>query len=162
MHAMHLPLILIFMFVMLFSTTIAQDAPPSYGPAITLEQAKKVAAAAEAEARKNKWNVFIVVVDSATNPVLMQRMDDAQLGSLNVAQKKAYTAAAFRRSTKVFEDGIVAGGIGMRILGNEQAMPIEGGLPIVVNGKVIGAIGVSGVTSQQDGIVAKAGAEALK
>ena len=143
-------------------TITAQDAPPSYGPAITLEQAKKVAAAAEAEARKNKWNVFIVVVDSGTNPVLMERMDDTQLGSLNVAQKKAYTAAAFRRSTKVFEDGIVAGGIGMRILGNEQAMPIEGGLPIIVNGKVIGAIGVSGVTSQQDGIIAKAGAEALK
>ncbi len=143
-------------------TTAAQDAPPSYGPAITLEQAKKVAAAAEAEARKNKWNVFIVIVDSSTNLVLMQRMDDTQLGSLNVAQKKAYTAAAFRRSTKVFEDGIVAGGIGMRILGNEQAMPIEGGLPIIVNGKVIGAIGVSGVTSQQDGIIAKAGAEALK
>lgn len=143
-------------------TITAQDAPPSYGPAITLEQAKKVAAAAEAEARKNKWNVFIVIVDSATNPVLMQRMDDTQLGSLNVAQKKAYTAAAFRRSTKVFEDGIVAGGIGMRILGNDQAMPIEGGLPIIVNGKVIGAIGVSGVTSQQDGIIAKAGVEALK
>ena len=143
-------------------TITAQDPPPSYGPAITLEQAKKVAAAAEAEARKNKWNVYIVVVDSGTNPVLMQRMDDTQLGSLNVAQKKAYTAAAFRRSTKVFEDGVAAGGIGMRILGNEQAMPIEGGLPIVVNGKIIGAIGVSGVTSQQDGIVAKAGAEALK
>ena len=143
-------------------TITAQDAPPSYGPAITLEQAKKVAAAAEAEARKNKWNVYIVIVDSATNLVLMQRMDDAQLGSLNVAQKKAYTAAAFRRSTKVFEDGIVSGGIGMRILGNEQAMPIEGGLPILVNGKVIGAIGVSGVTSQQDGIIAKVGAEALK
>src|SRR5438128_4909805 len=92
--------------IMLFSqlTTTAQDAPPSYGPAITLEQAKKVAAAAEAEARKNKWNVYIVVVDSNTNLVLLQRMDDAQLGSLNVAQKKAYTAAAFRRSTKVFED----------------------------------------------------------
>ena len=143
-------------------TITAQDAPPSYGPAITLEQAKKVAAAAEAEARKNKWNVYLVIVDSSTNLVLMQRMDDTQLGSLNVAQKKAYTAAAFRRSTKVFEDGIAAGGIGMRILGNEQAMPIEGGLPIIVNGKVIGAIGVSGVTSQQDGIVAKAGAEALK
>lgn len=143
-------------------TLTAQDPLPSYGPAITLEQAKKVAAAAEAEARKNKWNVFIVIVDSATNPVLMQRMDDAQLGSLNVAQKKAYTAAAFRRSTKVFEDGIAAGGIGMRILGNEQAMPIEGGLPILVNGKVVGAIGVSGVTSQQDGIIAKAGVEALK
>ena len=143
-------------------TITAQDAPPSYGPAITLEQAKKVAAAAEAEARKNKWNVYLVIVDSATNLVLLQRMDDAQLGSLNVAQKKAYTAAAFRRSTKVFEDGIVSGGIGMRILGNEQAMPIEGGLPIVVNGKVVGAIGVSGVTSQQDGIIAKAGVEAVK
>ncbi len=162
MHSMHLSTILIFMFVVLFSTTIAQDAPPSYGPVITLEQAKKVAAAAEAEARKNKWNVYIVVVDSSTNVVLMQRMDDAQLGSLNVAQKKAFTAAAFKRSTKVFEDGIVKGGIGMRILGNDQAMPIEGGLPIFVNGKIVGAIGVSGVTSEQDGIIAKAGAEALK
>ena len=162
MPSMHLSTILIFMFVVLFSTTIAQDAPPSYGPVITLEQAKKVAATAEAEARKNKWNVYIVVVDSSTNLVLMQRMDDAQLGSLNVAQKKAFTAAAFKRSTKVFEDGIVKGGIGMRILGNDQAMPIEGGLPIFVNGKIVGAIGVSGVTSEQDGIVAKAGAEALK
>lgn len=143
-------------------TITAQDAPPSYGPAITLEQAKKVAAAAEVEARKNKWNVFIVIVDSATNLVLLQRMDDAQLGSLNVAQKKAYTAAAFRRPTKVFEDLVANGGVGLRTLGNDQIMPIEGGLPILVNGKVVGAIGVSGVTSQQDGIIAKAGIEALK
>jgi glc operon protein GlcG len=143
-------------------TLSAQDAPPSYGPAITLEQAKKVAAAAEAEARKNKWNVYIVIVDSGANVVLMQRMDDTQLGSLNVAQRKAYTAAAFRRSTKVFEDGIANGGIGLRTLANDQIMPIEGGLPIVVNGKTVGAIGVSGVTSQQDGIIAKAGVEALK
>ena len=162
MHSMHLSTILIFMLVTLFNTTIAQDAPPSYGPAITLEQAKKVAAAAEAEAKKNKWNVYIVVVDSSTNVVLMQRMDDAQLGSLNVAQKKAFTAAAFKRSTKVFEDGIAKGGVGMRILGNDQAMPIEGGLPIFVNGKIVGAIGVSGVTSEQDGIIAKAGAEVLR
>jgi glc operon protein GlcG len=89
-------------------------------------------------------------------------MDDTQLGSLNVAQRKAYTAAAFRRSTKVFEDGIANGGIGLRTLANDQIMPIEGGLPIVVNGKTVGAIGVSGVTSQQDGIIAKAGVEALK
>ena len=162
MPSIHLSTILIFMFVVLFSTTIAQDVPPSYGPAITLEQAKKVAAAAEAEAKKNKWNVYIVVVDSSTNVVLMQRMDDAQLGSLNVAQKKAFTAAAFKRSTKIFEDGIAKGGVGMRILGNDQAMPIEGGLPIFVNGKIVGAIGVSGVTSEQDGIIAKAGVEALK
>lgn len=140
----------------------AQDAPPTYGPAITLEQAKKVAAAAEAEARKNKWNVVITVVDSATNLVLLQRMDDTQLASIRISQKKAYTAAALRRSTKVFEDQVAAGGMGLKTLGNDEVIPIEGGLPIVVNGKIIGAIGVSGVTSQQDGIVAKAGAEALK
>ena len=139
----------------------AQDVPQSYGPAITLEMAKRVAEAAEAEAKKNKWNVFIVIVDSDTNLVLVHRIDDAQLGSLNIAQRKAYTAAAFRRSTKVFEDGVVNGGIGLRILSNEQIMPIEGGLPIVFDGKVIGAIGVSGVTSQQDAIIARAGLAAI-
>lgn len=153
---------LVFLLLLTPFSLTAQDAPPSYGPAITLEQAKKVAAAAEAEARKNKWNMVIFIVDSATNPVLMQRMDDTQLGSLHVAQQKAYTAAAFRRSTKVFEDLVANGGVGLRTLGNEQIMPIEGGLPIFVNGKVIGAIGVSGGSSQQDGVVAKAGAEALK
>ncbi len=162
MYSKRLSLILILMVVVHFSSTIAQDAPPSYGSPITLEQAKKVAVAAEAEAKKNKWNVYIVVVDSSTNVVLMQRMDDAQLGSLNVVQKKAFTAAAFKRSTKVFEDGVAKGGIGMRILSNDQAMPVEGGLPIFVNGKIVGAIGISGVTSEQDGIIAKAGAEALK
>ena len=138
---------------------IAQDAPPSYGPAITLEQAKKVAAAAEADARKNKWNVVIAVMDSGANLVLLQRMDDAQLGSIHIAQKKAYTAAALRRPTKVFEDGLTAS---VKALGIDQVIPVEGGLPIYVNGKIIGSIGVSGVTSQQDGLVAKAGAEALK
>lgn len=140
-------------------TSHAQDAPPSYGPAITLEQAKKVAAAAEAEARKNKWNVVIAVMDSGANLVLLQRMDDTQLGSIHIAQKKAYTAAAMRRSTKVFEDGLAAT---PKALGIDQVIPVEGGLPIYVNGKIIGSIGVSGVTSQQDGIIAKAGAEALK
>lgn len=140
-------------------TVSAQDAPPSYGPAITLEQAKKVAAAAEAEARKNKWNVVIVVMDSGANLVLLQRMDDTQLGSINIAQKKAYTAAAMRRSTKVFEDGLAAT---PKALGIEPVIPVEGGLPIYLNGKIIGSIGVSGVTSQQDGIIAKAGTEALK
>ena len=143
-------------------TLTAQDAPPSYGPAITLEQAKKVAAAAEAEARKNKWNVVITIVDSATNLVLLQRMDDTQIGSIKIAQKKAYTAAALRRSTKVFEDQVAAGGMGLKTLANDEVIPIEGGLPLIINGKIVGAIGVSGVTSQQDGIVAKAGVEALK
>ncbi|MFN0118933.1 MAG: GlcG/HbpS family heme-binding protein [Blastocatellia bacterium] len=141
---------------------IAQDPPPSYGPAMTLEQAKKAADAAEAEARKNKWNVVIAIVDSATNLVLLHRMDDTQLGSIKIAQKKAHTAAALRRSTKVFEDQVTAGGAGMRTLANDEVIPIEGGLPIWVNGKIAGAIGVSGVTSQQDGVVAKAGADAVK
>jgi uncharacterized protein GlcG (DUF336 family) len=154
----------VFFITVLFAqlTITAQDAPPSYGPAITLEQAKKVVAAAEAEARKNKWNVVITVVDAATNLVLLQRMDDTQIGSLRISQKKAHTAAALRRSTKVFEDQVAAGGMGLKVLGNDEVIPIEGGLPIYGNGKIIGAIGVSGVTSQQDGLIAKAGADALR
>jgi uncharacterized protein GlcG (DUF336 family) len=143
-------------------TLNAQDPPPSYGPAITLEQAKKVVAAAEAEARKNKWNVVITIVDSATNLVLLQRMDDTQIGSIKISQKKAYTAAAMRRSTKIFEDQVAAGGMGVKLLGIDEVIPVEGGLPLIVNGKIIGAIGVSGVTSQQDGIIAKAGVDVLK
>ncbi|MBL8203239.1 MAG: heme-binding protein [Blastocatellia bacterium] len=162
MKSLRLSLALLIVLLLAQFTTTAQDAPPSYGPAITLEQAKKVVAAAEAEARKNKWNVVITIVDSATNLVLLQRMDDTQLGSIKISQKKAHTAAALRRSTKVFEDQVAAGGMGWKILGNDEVIPIEGGLPLIVNGKIIGAIGVSGVTSQQDGIVAKAGVDALK
>ena len=162
MKSLRLSLALLIVLLLAQFTITAQDAPPSYGPAITLEQAKKVAAAAEAEARKNKWNVVITIVDSATNLVLLQRMDDTQLGSIRISQKKAHTAAALRRSTKVFEDQVAAGGMGWKILGNDEVIPIEGGLPLIANGKIIGAIGVSGVTSQQDGIVAKAGVDALK
>jgi glc operon protein GlcG len=154
-----LPLALLTAFVLTQPATTAQDAPPSYGPAITLEQAKKVAAAAEAEARRNKWNVVIAVMDSSANLVLLHRMDDTQMASIHIAQKKAYTAAAFRRSTKVFEDGL-AGNV--KALGIEQVIPVEGGLPLTMNGKIVGAIGVSGVTSQQDGVIAKAGVDALK
>ena len=156
------PIALIMAVLALPCAALPQDAPQSYGPNITLELAKRIAAGAEAEALKNKWNVFIAIVDANANLVLVHRIDDAQLGSLNVAQKKAYTAAAFRRSTKVFEDGVAAGGAGLRVLSNDQIMPIEGGLPIVLNGKVVGAIGVSGVTPQQDGIVAKAGINSLE
>lgn len=162
MKPLRLSLALLLALLAVPSVVPAQDPPPSYGPAITLEQAKKVVAAAEAEARKNKWNVVITVVDSATNLVLLQRMDDTQIASIKISQKKAYTAAALRRSTKVFEDQVAGGGAGLKVLGNDEVIPIEGGLPIFVNGKIIGAIGVSGVTSQQDGIIAKAGAEALK
>jgi glc operon protein GlcG len=133
-----------------------------YGPPLNLEQAKKVAAAAEAEARKNSWNVVIAVLDSGGHLVLLQRLDNTQFASIQVAQDKAYSAVAFRRPTKVFQDGVAAGGEGLRILQLAGATAVEGGLPLVFEGKLVGAIGVSGVTSQQDAQIAKAGADALK
>ena len=138
--------------------------PPTmpYGAPITLEQAKKVMAGAEAEATKNNWNVVITILDSGGNLVMTHRMDGAQFGSIEVAREKAYTSVAFRRPSKVFEDGVAQGGVNLRILRLSGAAPFEGGLPIIVDGKIIGAVGVSGVTSQQDGQIARAGADALK
>ncbi|MBI3325869.1 MAG: heme-binding protein [Nitrospinae bacterium] len=126
---------------------------------LTLEVAKKLAAAAEEEAVKNKWTVVIAIVDDGANLVYLQRLDDTQIGSIKVAIQKAETAARFKRPTKVLEDA-VAGGRNV-ILALPGALPIEGGLPLVGDGKVVGAIGVSGVTAQQDGQIAKAGADAL-
>jgi len=140
-------------------------APPpqvAYGPPITLEQAKKVMAAAEAEARKSNWNVVISVIDSGGHLVSMQRLDGTQLGSIEVARQKAYSAVLYRRPTKVFEDGVSQGGLNLRLLKLEGASPFEGGVPIMVDGKIVGAVGVSGVTSAQDGQIARAGAEAMK
>ena len=136
--------------------------PPNYGPAITLEQAKKVMAGAEAEANKNKWNVCIAVLDSGGNLVMMHRMDGAQFGSLEVAREKAYSAVAFRRPTKVFADLVEKGGGNLRLLRVPGASVLEGGIPIVHDGKIIGAVGVSGGTSQQDAQIAQAGIDAMK
>jgi uncharacterized protein GlcG (DUF336 family) len=127
--------------------------------ALTLEGAKKIAAAAEAEAVKNKWNVVIVVVDDGGQILYVQRMDGTQYGSVDVAIKKARTSSAFKRSTKVFEDAIAGGRNALIAL--DGALPLEGGLPLAVGGQIVGAIGVSGVTSQQDGLIAKAGVDAL-
>jgi uncharacterized protein GlcG (DUF336 family) len=140
-----------------------QVAPPStpYGAPIDLAAAKKAMAAAEAEAAKNNWGVAIAIVDSGANLVMLQRLDNAQLSSVRIAEAKAKTAAEFRRPTKVFEDAVAGGGIGLRVL-TFGASVAEGGVPIVAGGKVIGAIGVSGVQSQQDAQVAQAGADALK
>jgi glc operon protein GlcG len=137
----------------------AQQRPP-YGAAINLDTAKKVGAAAVAEARKNNWNVAIAVVDNHGMLVYYEMLDDTQTASANIALEKARTAATYRRTTKELEDGIAAGRVAL--LGLPGATPVEGGLPIVVGGKMIGAIGVSGVTSAQDGMVAKAGVDALK
>lgn len=135
---------------------------PSYGTSINLEQARKVIAAAVVEARKNSWPVAIAVHDTAGMLVAFEKMDDTQTASIEVAQDKGRSSAIYRRPTKAFEDGLAAGGIGVRALNLRDASVVEGGLPLMMGGKVIGGIGVSGVTAPQDGIVAKAGADALR
>ena len=126
---------------------------------LTLDGAKKVAAAAEAEAKKNNWNVVIAVVDDGGHLLYLQRIDGTQTGSIEVAIQKARTAQAFKRPTKVFEDAIAGGRNALIAL--HGALPLEGGLPIVVGGQLVGAIGVSGVKSTEDGQIAKAGADSL-
>jgi glc operon protein GlcG len=134
----------------------------SYGVSISADAAKKVAAPAVAEARKNQWTMAVAVVDTAGDLVYFERMDDTQVGSSHVAIEKARTATRFKRPTKAFQDALAAGGEGLRILGLPDAVPVEGGIPLVVDGKIVGAIGVSGGTSAQDGQVAAAGVAALK
>jgi uncharacterized protein GlcG (DUF336 family) len=145
-----------------FTSFAAWAQVPSYGPSIDLAWAKQVIAAGQAEARKNGWPVAIAIFDTAGQLVAYEKMDDTQTASIQVAQDKGRSAVIYRRPTKVFEDVVAGGPGGARILALNGASPIEGGLPLVRNGKIIGGIGVSGVTSQQDGIVAKAGADALK
>jgi uncharacterized protein GlcG (DUF336 family) len=140
---------------------LAQQTPPPYGAPITLEMAKKVMAGAEAEAARNNWAVFVVIVDSGGNVVMLQRMDNAQLGSLVLAEGKARTALSFKLPTKALEDAISAGGSGWRLAPLQNITPLEGGLPIVSDGKIIGAVGVSGVLSAQDAQIARAGIQAL-
>ena len=141
----------------------AQQPPPPpttpYGPPIGLEAAKKAMAAAEAEAVKNNWPMAIVILDSTGHIVMLHRLDNTQYGSIRVAEDKAHTALDFKRPSKVFEDLVAQGGIGMRTLGLRGATPLEGGVPIIADGKIIGAVGVSGATAQQDGQVAKIGAD---
>src|SRR5438128_3496158 len=137
--------------------------PPDYGAPITLEQAKEVAAAAIAEARKNGWRMAIAVVDPGGYLVYFEKIDGTQNASVSLAQAKARTSALYRRPSKVFSDQFSAGNTGFMSFPNE-ARPIasEGGIPIVVNGKLIGAVGASGGTGQQDGVAATAGANALR
>jgi glc operon protein GlcG len=135
--------------------------PPNYGMPITLSMAKKVMQAAEAEATRNTWPMVIAIVDSTGHLVILQRMEQAHYGSIAIAQLKAETALDFRRPTKTFEDAIAAGGQGVRIVSMPNVLALEGGLPIMVDGTVVGAIGVSGMQSGQDAQVARAGLDAL-
>ena len=134
---------------------------PVYGLALSLEQAKVAATAAVAEARKNGWTMAMAIVDPGGHLVYFERMDGTQAGSATVAVSKARSAALFRRPTKAFQDGLTAGAAGLRILAIEGAVPVEGGVPLVVDGRVVGAIGVSGGTSEQDGVCAAAAAAQL-
>lgn len=143
-------------------TARAQQMPNPYGPLITLENAKKAAETALAETKKNNWTMAVAVVDTHGTLVYFEKIDNTQIGSAQVAISKARTSAIFKRPTKAFEDALAAGGDGLRTLGLEGAVPLEGGYPIVMDGKIVGAIGLSGGTSAQDAQCAKIGAEALK
>jgi uncharacterized protein GlcG (DUF336 family) len=134
----------------------------SYGPSITLDVAKQAAAAALGEARAHSWNMAVAVVDTAGLLVYFEKMDDTQAGSVLIAQAKARSAALFKRATKAFQDTLAAGGDGLRVLGLEGAVPVEGGVPLLIDGRIAGAIGVSGGTSAEDGVCAAAAVNALK
>ena len=141
--------------------------PPSfyltpYGPPITLEAAKKVAAAAQAEAARNHWLMTVAVVDPAGNLVYYERTDNSQWASAKVAIEKARSAAIYKRPTKAFQDALAKGGANTRILALDGAVPVEGGVPLISDGKIIGAIGVSGDLSENDAQCAGAAAETLK
>jgi glc operon protein GlcG len=131
-----------------------------YGTPITIEQAKKIAAAAVAESRKNNWFMVISIVDPAGELVYFEKMDNAQYGSIQISQGKARTAARFRRSTKVLADALAGGAT--FYLSFEGMVTSPGGVPIMDNGKIIGAIGISGATGAQDDQVARAAVEALR
>jgi glc operon protein GlcG len=132
-----------------------------YGPPVTLDQAKRAMAAAELEAAKNTWQVAITILDSGGNIVMIHRIDNAQLSAVTLSEGKARTALEFKRPSKALDDAIAAGGAGLRLLAVKNITPLEGGIPIVVDGRIVGAIGVSGALSSQDAQVAKAGADAL-
>ncbi len=136
--------------------------PNAYGMPVSLEMARKAAAPALAEAAKNKWNVAVAIVDPAGILIYYEKMDDTQTASAKVAIDKARSAAQFKRPTKMLQDALAGGGDGLRVLALEGATPIEGGIPLIADGKIIGAIGVSGASSSQDAQCAKAGADTVK
>lgn len=139
-----------------------QQAIPPYGPPLNLETARKVAEGAEAEARKNGWPVAIAVVDSTGHLVLFEKLDNTQYGSIEVATQKAVTAINYRRPGKALQDALANGGVGLRVLTLPGISAYEGGYPLEVDGKLVGAIGVSGVLPVQDDQVARAGVEVMK
>jgi glc operon protein GlcG len=141
---------------------VAQQPPAPYGAPMSLDAAKKAMAAAEAEATSNKWPVAIAILDTTGSLVMLQKLDNTQTGSVEIAIGKARTALDFRRPSKALQDVVAGGGAGLRLLSVRNMLALEGGVPVIVEGKVVGAVGVSGVTSEQDAQVAMAGAAAAK
>ena len=135
---------------------------PQYGSNVSLEQARKAIAAAEAEAKKIGVPMAIAVVDTAGQLVAFARMENTQTASTQIAQEKAMTSAMYRRTTKMLQDLVGKGGDNMRYLSFPHMTPAEGGLPFAIDGKIAGGLGVSGGTSEQDGVVARAGLDAMK
>jgi uncharacterized protein GlcG (DUF336 family) len=137
------------------------DLPPEYGPPIAFDTAAKVMDAAQTEANRHDWPLVIAIVDSTGHLVMLHKLDQAQFGSIAIAQHKAETALNFKRPTKAFQDLVAGGGIGTRVLSMPNAIALEGGLPIFIDGRIVGAIGVSGMRSSEDAEVARAGIAAL-
>ena len=143
--------------------TPAPAPPPQYGqPGVNLEQATKAVEAAAAEAKKNGWFMAIAVVSNGGHLVHFSKMDQTQFASVQIAMHKAKAAAMFRRPTKVFEDRVAAGGAGLAVLSLDGVIASEGGIPLMRDGKIIGAIGCSGGTGAQDGQACKAGVDTIK
>lgn len=153
---------LLVLLIVFTASSVSAQMPNPYGAPINLENAKKAAAAAVAEARKNNWTMAVAVTDPSGDLIYFEKMDGTQTGSVNVAIGKARSAALYKRPTKVWQDIVAGGGAGLRILGLEGAVPIGGGVPLVMDGKIVGAIGLSGGTADQDDQCARAGAAALK
>lgn len=154
--------LIVAMFTFCALGTESQMLPNPYGPPISVENAKKVAAAALAEAVKNKWNMAVAVVDPNGELIYYEKMDNTQLGSAKVSINKGRSAALYKRPTKALQDALAGGGAGLRVLALEGAVPVEGGIPLLADGKIIGAVGVSGDTSDHDGVCAAAGAAIIK
>jgi glc operon protein GlcG len=149
-------------FVVLVVLPVFAQLPNPYGTSINLESARKVATVAVGEARKNNRNMAIAIVDPSGELVYFEKLDGTQAASVNIAIDKARSSARFKRPTKALQDVLATGGAGLRMLALDGAVPVEGGVPILMDAKIVGAIGVSGGTSQQDGEVATAAAAAVK
>ena len=148
--------------LVLVATTARAQMPNPYGASINIDNAKKVAAAALAVAKQNGWTQAAAVVDPAGDLVYFEKVDGTQAASVDIAIDKARSSARFKRPTKALQDVLAAGGVGLRMLALQGAVPVDGGVPLLMDGKIVGAIGLSGGTSDQDGQCAKAGADTLK